>query len=264
MIILDYIVPGTWLDSTDEQWARRIEKQLMFLESQYIDANLAFNLFSDFKPEISYPFSREKILADSERKMEIRKKIEKEIVKEGRSYVDYNNELNLQTEIQFKREKWGLGSNPIVFEQKHILIYARAYLNALDTFEKLLNALTKEKNIPSEVGVYHMKISTYFPNLRAVRNTMQHLEDRSRGLDGSRPPKPMKIKPINNKLIDAPAGGVMVFNSLNGSKFGATMANGEYGEVEISNESLGQLHEILVGVLESFKWKGPKQHKPVY
>ncbi|MBJ8436760.1 hypothetical protein I6M64_05405 [Acinetobacter lactucae] len=264
MIVLDYVIPGTWIDSNDEQWARKIEQQIIFLEAQFRDANIALNMFNTFKPSISYPFSREKYLADLERKREIRAELVKEITKEGMSINEYENELNLQTEIHFKREKWDQGSNPIEFENHRTFIYARAYLNALDNFDRLLKKLVEEKNIPSEVGEYHKKISTYFPDLRPVRNTMQHLEDRSRGLDSSRPPKPMNLKKIDNNIIHAPNGGVLVFNTLNGSNFEATKANGELGRVEISKQSLEKLHEIFTGVLNSFIWKGPKQHKPTF
>lgn len=262
MIVLDYIIPGTWLDSNDEKWARKIEKQIIFLEAQFRDANIALNMFSTFKPSISYPFSREIFTANLERKSEIRERLVKEITKEGKSIDE--NELILQTEICFKREKWEQGSNPIEFETHRTFIYARAYLNALDNFDRLLKKLAGEEKVPLEVREFHKKISTYFPNLRPVRNTMQHLEDRSRGLDASRPPKPMNLKRIDNNEIDAPNGGVLVFNSLNGSNFEATMADGELGSVEISIQSLEKLQEILTGVLNSFKWKGPKQHKPTF
>lgn len=94
-----------------------------------------------------------------------------------------------------------------------------------------------------------------------MRNTAQHLEDRSRGLGSGKSPKPLDLKPIDNNFISAP-GGVLVLNSLNGSKYGSTMADGHYGEVDVSPESMSHLQEILNNILGSFKWHGSKQHKP--
>lgn len=263
MFVLDYIIPGTWIDSDNEELARKIEKQISFLESQFRDANIALNMFSNFKSSATYPFSRDKIFKDHERKREIKASLERDIVKDDCGRFEYENDLDLQTEIIFKREKWQQGLNPIEFENNRIFIYARAYLNALDNFDRLLKKLADEKDIPLGVAENHSKILTYFPNLRLVRNTMQHLEDRSLGLDSSRPPKPMNLRKIDNDQIYAPNGGVLVFNSLNGSKFQATMANGELGEVDISFQSLSKLLEIFTGVLNSFEWKGPKQHRPI-
>jgi hypothetical protein len=40
------------------------------------------------------------------------------------------------------------------------------------------------------------------------------------------------------------------------------MADGHYGEVDVSPESMNHLQTILKEVLNSFKWKGSPQHKP--
>lgn len=70
------------------------------------------------------------------------------------------------------------------------------------------------------------------------------------------------LKPIDNNFISAPNGGALVLNSLNGSKYGSTMADGHYGEVDVCPESMSHLQEILNNILGAFKWHGPKQHKP--
>jgi len=101
-----------------------------------------------------------------------------------------------------------------------------------------------------------------FPDLRRVRNTAQHLEDRSRGLGAGKNPKPMTLQPVENRLISAPEGGVLVLNSLTDNRFGCTMSDGHYGEVEISPQSLQVLCGLLHEVLQCFQWKGPVQHAP--
>ncbi|MDS7956793.1 MULTISPECIES: hypothetical protein [unclassified Acinetobacter] len=261
MVFFDYVIPGTWIDYDDEEWSIRIFKQILMLESQFQDANVALDMFSTLDASKLYPFSREKFAEDSSKKYEIRNFLEKKIPREGMSEYDYQLELSLQTDIQFKKEQWSNGKKPIGFEISCQRIYARAFINALDLFDRVLQRLTEEKGIPSGVVQQYEKISKYFPDLRPVRNTMQHLEDRSRGKGAYN--KQMDLKPIDNDYINAPNGGVLVLDTLNGSNFESTMANGEIGRVEISCESLSKLLEILVGVLNSFKWKGPKQHRPL-
>jgi hypothetical protein len=136
------------------------------------------------------------------------------------------------------------------------------FLYALDAFDKFLGVLAREPNVPGEIAAFHGEIAEAFPHLRGVRNTAQHLEDRARGLGAGRPPKPLDLKPVTNNLIDAPGGGVLVLNSLNGSKYGSTMADGHYGEVDVAPASMQQLQRILEGLLRAFQWQGPPRHAP--
>ncbi|MCV5180175.1 hypothetical protein OFC21_32670, partial [Escherichia coli] len=84
------------------------------------------------------------------------------------------------------------------------------------------------------------------------------LEDRARGLGAGREPKPLNLQPISNTFINAPQGA-LILNNLNGTKFGSTMSDGHYGEVDISPESLSKMQSIVQGVLDSFKWVGNQQ-----
>jgi hypothetical protein len=65
-----------------------------------------------------------------------------------------------------------------------------------------------------------------FPSLREVRNSVQHIEDRGRGL--GRGEKPLDLKPVANRMVNAPEGA-LILQGLNGTKYGATMADGHYG-----------------------------------
>jgi hypothetical protein len=144
--------------------------------------------------------------------------------------------------------------------QRAILV-ARAFLYALDAFDKLLGVLAREAGVPAELANWHSKVEDAFPSLRGVRNTAQHLEDRARGLGAGKNPKPLDLKPVQNGFIHAP-GGALILNSLNGSRYGSTMADGHYGEVDVSSESMERLKFILEGVLANFQWRGPKEHLP--
>lgn len=262
MFVFEIIVPGTWLDYEDREWTWKIENQLYSLQSQFFEANLALNLFISAQTSRTSSFSEDTWEADSKRRQEIRSELETELLEQGKSYHEIHDELSLQADIIFKREKWEQGSIPREFEHNLASLYARAFLYALDGFDKFLGVLAKEENVPEAIPELHKKISTTFPHLRGVRNTAQHLEDRSRSLGAGRNPKPLDLKPINNGFINAPNGGALVLNSLNGSKYGSTMSDGHYGEVDVSPESMGHLQEILNDVLNSFEWRGSKQHKP--
>jgi hypothetical protein len=257
--IFEIIKPGTWLDYEDRNWSWEIEGILRSLEGQFYEANLALNLFSHSIQSNRAPHVREDWEADSHRRSEIRKEIEKK----------YNNqydhsvyeEIHFKTEVAFKREKWQSGKLPREFQNNQSFMYARAFLYSIDSFDKFLKVLKSQENVPNSLDDIYKKFSASFIELRGVRNSSQHMEDRSRGLGAGRNPKPLELKPIDNGFIKAD-GGVLVLNSLNGTKYGNTMADGHYGEVDVSPASMEALHSVFQEVLNTFNWKGPKGHLP--
>ena len=85
------------------------------------------------------------------------------------------------------------------------------------------------------------------------------MEDRLRGI-GSRNNE-MQLKPIDNGMIKAD-GGVLVTNSLRGNNYGCTMANGHFGEVEVSNGSVIYTLKTIESVYGLFKWDGLESIMP--
>lgn len=260
MLVYEIVVPGNWLDYDDHDWVWKVYNQLRSLESQFFEANAALNLFTNAQAIRPSFAERENWERDSQRRSEIQRVVEQEW--QGCPSWEEREEIYFETEVRFKSEKWANGGVPREFEHNLPFIYARAFLYALDAFDKFLGVLAKEERVPVEVAKFQQELAEAFPHLRGVRNTAQHLEHRARGLGAGRNPQPLDLKPIDNGLVNAPNGGVLVLNSLNGSKYGSTMSDGHYGEVDVSSESMQHLQKILQAVLSSFKWRGSKQHVP--
>ncbi|HBZ8792874.1 TPA: hypothetical protein MNE40_005461 [Klebsiella pneumoniae] len=74
--------------------------------------------------------------------------------------------------------------------------------------------------------------------------------------------KVLQLKPITNSAINAPLGNALILNSLFGTKYSCTMADGHLGEVDVSAESLSKVHKILSDTLSSFSWKGSPEIYP--
>lgn len=259
MHIFEIIIPGTWLVSDDRDWAWEIEEILRCLEEQFYEANFALNMFFHAISHDKEDMSIANWEADSDRWFAIQRELESQL---GSPYERQNrDDIHLQTEILFKREKWQSGRLPSEFKKKKAFIYARAFLYALDSFEKFLNVLKQQPQVPQTVSELHVKFSSIFPQLRGVRNSAQHMEDRSRGLGAGKNPKPLELKPIENGTFSAPDGAI-ILDYLNGTKYGNTMADGHYGEVDVSPSSMKSLTSIFQSLLDSFEWKGPKRHLP--
>lgn len=260
MYIFEITKPGTWLDIEDRDKAWEIEGILRNLESQFYEANVALNLFESVRAIRPRAASKENWEKDSRRRSEISEEIAKEY---GGDYrYDNWEELHFKTEIAFKREQWSKGILPTSFEGKQSLIYAKSFIYALDGFDKFLKILSEEKDVPELIAELYTQFGEEFPDLRGVRNTSQHLEDRSRGLGAGRNPQPLNIKPVQNNMVNAPGGGVLILNALNGTKYGNTMGDGHYGEVDVSPESMAKLQYLLQSIFNAFSWKGSKEHCP--
>lgn len=259
MYIFEIITPGTWLDYEDCDWSWEIEGILRSLEGQFYEANLAMNMFLNSIQRDPNSHSQEQREAESNRRAEIRREVE----------LKYDNslchtlwdEIQLETEIIFKREQWQSGKLPRGFEHNQSFMHARAFLYAFDAFDKYINVLKRQPNVSSKLEEIHIKFVAEFPHLRGVRNSSQHMEDRSRGLVAGKTSQPLKLKPIDNEFIKS-GGDALVLNSLNGTRYGNTMADGHYGEVDVSPQSMEALQAIFQDVLNAFDWKGSKCHLP--
>jgi hypothetical protein len=258
MFVFEIITPGTRLDYEDRDWCWNVQNQLRSLESQFFVANAALNLFIHAKTTRPSFMNRENRERDRQRRSEIQRAVEQERGT-ARARADWD-EIHFETQVRFKREQWSSGRLPREFEHNRPFIYARAFLYALDAFDKFLGVLAKEPKVPAKIAEFHVQIAEAFPDLRGVRNTAQHLEDRARGIGARR--EQLDLKPVTNNRINAPHGGVLVLDSLNGSRYGSTMSDGHYGEIDVAPESMQHLQRIFEGVLRSFQWRGPASHSP--
>lgn len=258
MYIFELVIPGTWLDYEDRDWSGNVEGLIRNLQSQFFEANLALNLFSNSQQtRTRLGRDRKKWEEDAQLRSEIQKIVEREFgnLNSHESWED----IRLETDVRFKREQWARGAIPREFEHNTIFLYARAFLYALDSFDKFVGVLSKIENAPEAVAQIHGKIAAAFPALREVRNSAHHIEDRTRFL--GKYGKPLDLKAVDNGMIKAP-GGALILNNLNGTKYGSTMADGHFGEVDVSPESMEALKGLFLEILSAFKWKGPRQHLP--
>ncbi|MHC8395970.1 hypothetical protein ACYZT8_20380 [Pseudomonas sp. LB3P93] len=252
MLVFEIVVPGIRLDYEDFDWTLKIDPLLYGLQRQFLDANVALNLFAQAEQQVAALYTPEARKQGSHRRNEIlQEAIQAAMPQIGfNGNVDYMN-IVLEADIRFKHERWSAGRPPSAFAQAAQLIYAKAFLFALDGFDKYLGVLSKTEGVPGEIAKIHEQIVEFFPDLRGVRNSAHHMEDRVRALGPGE--KPLKLQPSNALVLD----------NLGGSRYGSTMGDGHFGEVDVSVESLSALQGILNDVHGAFKWVGPKQHLPM-
>lgn len=260
MVIFELIKPGSHLDYDDSEVGCKFERLLIHLETAFYDANVSLNFFNAER-------ERDDSFADAsikqmEEDFQRRRILQAQVIQElgVHSYENYD-EIRAEVDARLRKEKWNNGVIPLNHRHRFVFLYAKSFLYALDTIDKFLKVLSEEDGAPEIIKKLHAKIVDEFPNLRGVRNSAQHLEDRARGLGAGKVPKLLELQPMDNGFYVAPQGALMLSN-LNDTRLGYTMSNGHYGEVDISEESMSKITTILQEVYNSFPWKGFPQHLP--
>jgi len=202
--------------------------------------------------------------AERDKGNQLIKKYKDQYSSEGKDPNSYEQAATIRelVEIELKREKWDSGVYPRSYEHQIIFIYAKTFVFALDMMGKLLNILCEEykNNLPK--GVFDQK-DTFFkllPQLKDVRDSLQHQEDRGRGLD--KKGQPLDIKPGLKGNIYIAGTKSLVLNNLNGNKFGTTINDGQFVEIEISDQTMIIAQQCIQGIIDSFSWEGPASLKP--
>ncbi|WP_454775756.1 hypothetical protein [Janthinobacterium tructae] len=261
MYIFDIVTPGQFLVNDDKDWCWEIYTILQQMQSQYFMCHAALNLFIEKRsaPE-NRDFAKERE-EESFRYRQIRLELRQAKWPSGEGATQEEvDKIDFEARIICKRERWIAGYEPRMFTQDHSFIYAYSFLQSATAFSNLLTVLCKKKNVPETVLALKTKMVEFFPDLQEVRNSVQHVEDRVRGL-GRNEKTPLQIKPGPYGSEKAERGP-LVLSSLNNDVFSNTMADGGFGSVEISQRSMEHLQSIFQATLQAFTWDGPPRHLP--
>ena len=161
--------------------------------------------------------------------------------------------------IEAKRQKWREGRTPDSYEHRLPFIHAKSCLYALDTLQKSLEVLAALSSAPAEVEAALAEFETAVPSLKHVRDSSHHAEDR---VQGKKRKERIDLQPVTNSAIHAPGRGVLIVDMLNNNRYGGTLADGTYGEVEVSVETVSAAQQAVQRVLSAYAWAGPPTHMP--
>ena len=155
--------------------------------------------------------------------------------------------------------KWREGHLPQGYQDRIPFIHAKSCVYALDTLQKTLRLLAKVPDVPIDIAEALKEFELAFPDLVQVRDSSHHAEDR---VQGKRRKDRIDLKPLANEAIHAPGGGVLVVDMLNGNRYGGTLGDGSYGEVDVSPQTVSTAQQCVQRALNAFDWHGPVMHMP--
>lgn len=260
MLILELVQPGTWIDDLDDEVAFHASGLLWHATTALADAAVALAHFDSAQADLSVP-SPNQLEADREHEDRVRAQVAAALVARGMDAesISYIPEVDEQARLIAKRERWASGRLPDSYQHRLPFIHATTFLFALDNIGKSLRTLARLPGVPEGVRQVIASWPDEFPDLVGVRDSAHHADERAIGEARQRP---IETKPIDNGAIKVDGGGVIVLGSLRGRNFGNTMADGHYGEVEVSEESARKAQALVQKVLDAFNWSGPSMHLP--
>lgn len=254
MYIAEVEYPGTWLDYDDTKWSHDIRSLIDAMKNSLFETCIALELFKQQRgsqgkaSRMSERFQSEEAEREKSRIEEIMKGISGE-----ENIEDIDPEVFLEVDrrakIRHNRERWRSGELPNQYKRRLIFMHAKSFLYSVDRISKLLKELSRKEEVPEGVKEAKEKFTDAFPDLRGVRNSSAHLEDRIQDFGYSEGEPDLE-------------GGVLIAETLTGNRFGSTKRNGDYGEVEISAEKVHVLTDCIQQSIEAFDWRGPPDHYP--
>ena len=258
MFVAELVYPGDRLVSNDRAWAWKTDNIVRSLVCALDDAAIALLGFeSEVGSVRAFPQSTrdEWVSAQSEQEgMELEVAVHLGLDR-------YNVEVRYQAEVDLKRRHWANGERPRSYERRVMFMHARSFLFSLDRIEMILGVLCADNQAPPGVATACAQLDVVAPTLRPLRNSVAHHEDRIRGLGPGQ--RPIHLLPIvDNAMIHAPSGGVLAVENLNNSRFGSTVADGTYAEIDVSESTLRSIRDCIQSVIQSYDWTGTRQHHP--
>lgn len=161
---------------------------------------------------------------------------------------------------EVKRRAWRAGEWPDSYRHTIPFLYAKAFLYAVDAVAQALATMAREPWAPDSIDDITSDWQRAFPAVRAVRNTSQHEDERILGRRQGN--QKIDLKPIDNGTIHDPGGDVTVLSELNNNRFGCTMADGHFGEIEVSSATLNAVGELTQRTIDAFVWQEPGRFAP--
>ncbi|MCP3883166.1 MAG: hypothetical protein GY701_32920 [Sulfitobacter sp.] len=270
-MIAELTWPGSWLDFPDQDAAFELQSLLHMLTVGLADASLALLLFQSARARDTERhrarFDDRQGSGDRDEAWDAKRQIEDQLLSaadaQGLNTEEQwhlREKIRVEAEILWKRRKWSGGHLPSGLLDREATMHARSFVYSIDGVWKLLGVIDKSP-VPNEAGKAKDELKLHLPHLIGVRDTAHHQEDRARGLD--RKGKPLNRPPIDNSLVQAPEGGVIMLDSLNGDRYTCTLNDGSLGEVPVNGETLRAVQTAAQQTVGSMQWTGSPMHFPM-
>lgn len=266
MFIYELCYPGIRPVGVDADTAHALTGLLGLMERGVAEAAVSLHFFEEARSDMSRHRPQPPSPDEWQRQAVIEQAVEARLM--GQLAADLMPEQRFvahsrvrdEARQEVKRQAWREGEWPDSYRHIIPFLYAKAFLYAVDAVAQALGTLAREPWAPKDIDGIAIDWESAFPTVRAVRNTSQHEDERV--LSRRQGNKRIELKPIGDGLIHAPDGGVTVLSNLNGNRFGCTMADGHFGEFEVSSTTLQAVGALAQRSINAFTWEGTGRYTP--
>jgi hypothetical protein len=267
VIVLELVRPGHTLVGIDDAQDHRDALALYYLFMSCVDElAVSLSMYED-SAAAAYPPStdawREQVQRDAAAERSLVEEMLRSLPAEmdDRARWDAEQDIRVAARRQVRRRRWEAGELPNSYRGRAMILHAKSFVYALDSIREGFKILAKMP-IPASSAAQQAvdQFDVAFPDLRDVRDSAHHAEDRIRARYRK---TRINLKPIDNGSISAPAGGALVTDSMMGNRYGGTLSNGSYGEVEVSVASAMVALSAVQDVINASTWRGDRVYWPL-
>ena len=248
---------GTWLEGLDDETRHDAEALCRVMADGVVDAMLALAMF-----ETACSIPRDSSREAWERERQRQRAREEELAAADppsqdfapRENMEWRTRLSERARRSIIRDKWESGELSDALKHRLPFLHAETFVNSLAQVERALRSLQDLEfgSVHPEVVAACSDLEAAIPGLRAVRDSVEHAEDRSRARNRG---KKITLAPVSNEAISAPGGGVLIAGMLNNNRFGWTAADGTYQEVEVSDATIEAARASVQRALDAMPWR---------
>ena len=246
---------GLWLDGLGDDLSHEVQTLAHFLPQGVLDAVLALAMFEQ-SCQMSWDSGHE----SWERDRQLERAREEELLAAdprdfgSPDYFEWRGRISEQARGDVVRQKWDTGELPRELQHRLPFLHAETFVTALARVRRTLQVLCDTGvDTTGEIARACADFDAGVPALKAVRDSVEHAEDRMRGRN--RKGQMLTLAPVTNSAIHAPGGGALIGGILNDNRFGWTVDDGTYQEVEVSDATVEAARTAVQAALDALPWK---------
>lgn len=249
--------PGAAPDYPDKEKETKLYGFLLMLESSILECNVSLNIFSKSRQQQYQRLSAPEEIAE-ERK--ITESAELRVFgATGISRLVSSDDIPAaMRKVDIERIKIKIESDYPLRSYCRAQMHqsAKSFLYSLADFLRMLDAVFAIDG-RDEIDRIKKVMGAKLPDVREIRNSIAHVEDRAMGVRMRRG-SPEKIDLQDN--VDAPLPGrAMILPTIRDDRLGCTLADGTYREVAVSVETISLMIRALRSIYNCYRWSGSPQ-----
>jgi hypothetical protein len=254
-IVVPYCLtyPGIWVDLPDRDVAHDISSLLHLIESTLTEAAISLGAYIASR---NIPRRSMRSAEACQQNVNASRLYEQRVRAEwGVSEFDFARYDEIRAEADRRHLKDAFAANvvPEGYISQMPFVHAKGFLTAAHTIRQALIQCAKINAIQTQADVARVAIDAALPKLKGVRDSTAHVDERVQGMTRGRE---IQLQPVQNRMVRAPGGCVLIIGSLNGDNFGNTMDDGNYGEVPVTIDTFNLFARVFQEFLDKLPWRG--------